>query len=118
MILTMRDEATKKKTDIPGKCAKCGLAVYEALFTLDDAYNVWAGKCPSCGAINLLALSGLRGYSSSGMELVLPTVCEVADPHNRLPPDSPSTPCSGDHPGGMIHGSVAGELMHQLKQTP
>lgn len=116
LILTMR--TTKTRDDIPGKCAKCAVTVYERLVTLDDAYNVWAGKCPACGAINLLALSGLRGYSSSGMELVLPTACEVADPHNGLPADTPSTACTGDHPDGMIHGSIAGELMHRLRETP
>lgn len=116
LILTMR--ATKRREDIPGKCAKCATTVYEALFTLDDAYNVWAGKCPACGAINLLGLTSLRGYSSSGMDLVLPTACEVADPANGLPADTPATPCSGHGPGQMIHGTIAGELQHQLRQTP
>lgn len=116
LVLEMR--SAKKSGDIAGTCAKCGATVYEALGTLDDAYNVWAGRCPSCRAINLLALTGMRGYSSSGMNLVLPTACEVADPHNNLPADTPATPCAGKHPDGMIHGSISGEIAHRLTQQP
>lgn len=97
---------------VPGSCANCAKLVFEDLFSLDDAYNVWAGECPHCGAINLLSLHhGLRGYSSSEMHLVLPTDEERKE--NGLPPNCPT---SG--PGGppTIHGSVSGEIAHQLTE--
>lgn len=100
---------------ISGQCAKCEKTVWEALFTLDDAYNVWSGKCPYCGAINLLSVNhGLRGYSSSGMHLVLPTDEEKADPHNELPEDCPTSGPCGHKPN--IHGSPLGEFLHQFKK--
>lgn len=98
---------------IAGVCAHCGKAVWESLFTLDDCYNVWAGKCPHCGAINLLAMTGLRGYSSSGMELVLPHDEEKAA--NNMPEDCPTAGPRGEEP--TMHGSILGELSHQLIQN-
>ena len=98
---------------IPGTCAGCQRPVYESLTLLDDAYNVWAGRCPHCSAINLLALTSLRGYSSSGMDLVLP-MDEERDA-NGLPADCP-TQGSGGEP--TVHGTLAGELYHQLTRPP
>ena len=34
---------------IKGNCANCKKEVWESMLTLDDAYNVWLGKCPWCG---------------------------------------------------------------------
>jgi hypothetical protein len=95
---------------LPGKCAKCEKPVYEADATLSDAYNVWAGECPHCGALNFLALTGLRGYSSAGMDLVLPT--EEERIANNLPEGTPTSGRSG-RPADL-HGSVAGEIYHKL----
>lgn len=95
---------------VPGKCAKCGGTVHESLALLDDAYNVWAGKCPHCKAINLLGLTSLRGYSSGGMDLVLPT--DEEKEANQMPADCPTSGPSGK-PADM-HGTVAGEIYHQL----
>lgn len=94
---------------IKGQCAKCAADVYEQLWLLDDAYNVWMGKCPHCGALNYLAMTGLRGYSSGGMSLVLPTDEEVIA--NGLPAD---TPTQGSKGPATSHGTVAGEFMHKL----
>ena len=69
---------------VPGKCAKCGGEVFEAVVTLDDCYNVWAGICPHCKATNLLSTEHGRGYDSRQMYLVLPTAEEV-----RLNPELP-----------------------------
>lgn len=94
-----------------GNCAHCKVEVYESLWLLDDAYNVWMGRCPSCKALNYLSMNhGLRGYTSGRMWLVLPTAEEIAA--NNLPPD---TITSG--PSGKLadcHGSPAGELAHRL----
>ena len=96
--------------DVPGKCAKCGLPVYEALCILDDAYNVWLGRCPECKALNYLGMQGLRGYDSRGMTLVLPT--DEERDANGLPPDTPTSgPCG--KPANQ-HGSILGELAHKL----
>lgn len=73
-----------RRGDVAGRCAHCGVVVYESLFALDDAYAVWAGRCPACNAINLLGTNG-RGYTSSSMDLVLPTA-EERD-KNGLPAD-------------------------------
>jgi hypothetical protein len=117
MICEMKRERDPRFASIQGACAKCEQIVYESEFTLDDAYNVWAGKCPHCGAINLLSLNhGLRGYSSQGMHLVLPTI-EERDA-NGLPGDCP---CSGSGGEPTWHGSVSGEICHRLmneKQLP
>ena len=96
--------------DTPGKCAKCGGEVWESLATLDDAYNVWAGICPHCKAINLLSMNfGIRGYCSSKMELVLPT--DEEKKANEMPADCPTSGPSG--PADM-HGSNLGELCHKI----
>lgn len=98
---------------VHGACAKCGEQVYESLFLLDDAYNVWMGRCPHCGALNYLSMNhGLRGYSSQGMFLVLPTDEEAAA--NKLPA---GTPTQGSKGPATAHGSPSGELLHQLRLT-
>lgn len=107
LINTMRVAAAPGL--IPGACAKCSKPVYESLALLDDAYNVWLGKCPHCGALNFLGFNSLRGYSSTGMTLVLPT--DEERDANGLPAD---TPTRGSRGPATAHGSVAGELMHQL----
>lgn len=95
---------------ISGKCAHCAKEVWEELWILDDAYNVWMGKCPHCGALNYLSMChGLRGYSSAGMHLVLPTDEEKLA--NSLPADCPSRGSDGP---ATAHSSPAGELMHLL----
>lgn len=95
---------------VPGQCAACAGQVFESLFLLDDAYNVWVGRCPHCKALNFLALNGMRGYSSAGMELALPTDEEKAS--NSLPGDCPT---SGPGKGPFIHGSHLGEILHKLR---
>jgi hypothetical protein len=112
MYFELKKQPTRKRhgQDVPGNCAKCGERVYESMFTLDDAYNVWAGKCPHCGAINRLGLTGLRGYSSQGMDLVLPTDEEKAA--NDMPADCPT---SGSRGPATQHGSNLGELAHRLR---
>jgi len=98
---------------IPGQCANCRKLVYESLSTLDDCYNVWAGRCPFCKAVNLLSMKhGLRGYSSQGMHLVLPT--DEEKEANQLPAECPT---SG--PAGVpadLHGSPLGEITHRLRE--
>lgn len=108
MILSTMHKAARDGL-IPGRCAHCRECVFESLALLDDAYNVWCGKCPHCGALNYLGLNSLRGYSSAGMSLVLPTDEEKIA--NNLPADCPSR---GSHGPASAHGSVAGELLHQL----
>lgn len=85
------------KGNVSGECANCHRPVHEHLFTLDDCYGVYRGKCPHCGAINLLDCKGsLRGYTSRRMTLCLPTDCEIK--MNKWP-DSPHTicGCEGKH---------------------
>ena len=86
---------------IPGACANCGNGVHESLSTLDDTYNVWAGRCPHCGAINLL---------STSMDLVLPYDEEVEP--NGLPAGTPTRGASGV--AATMHGSPLGEFLHKL----
>jgi hypothetical protein len=106
----MRTSPQPDERYVAGKCAKCSKDVYESLWLLDDAYNVWMGKCPHCAALNFLGMTGLRGYSSSGMSLVLPTYEEAAA--NNLPADTPTSgPCG--KPADQ-HGTIAGELQHRL----
>ncbi len=94
-----------------GECANCKAEVYEDQWLLDDAYNVWMGRCPSCKALNYLSMShGLRGYTSGRMWLVLPTAEEIAA--NNLPPDTITSGPSGK-PADQ-HGSPSGELCHRL----
>jgi hypothetical protein len=99
-----------KANDVEGHCAKCTGTVYERLWILDDAYNVWIGKCPYCGALNYLGLVGLRGYSSKAMTLVLPT--DEEREANGLPPDTPTSGHCG-RPADF-HGTIAGELQHRI----
>jgi phage FluMu protein Com len=111
IICDMR-AAKKHRDDIPGECANCKAQVFESLLTLDDAYNVWLGKCPHCKALNFLSMNhGLRGYSSGGMHLVLPTDEEVAS--NGLPADTITTGKGGP---ATSHGSPLGELCHRLTE--
>lgn len=58
---------------------------------------------------NMLALTSLRGYSAAGMDLVLPT--DEERDANELPAD---TPTRGSHGPATVHGTVAGEIYHQL----
>lgn len=98
---------------IGGACANCKATVYESLWLLDDAYNVWMGKCPGCKALNYLSMNhGLRGYSSGGMHLVLPTAEEIAA--NDLPTDTITSGVSGQP--ADAHGSPSGELCHRLRE--
>lgn len=117
IISTMRAVAPAQPRWVKGSCAGCRKDVWESLAMLDDAYNVWLGKCPHCGALNFLGLTSLRGYSSARMDLVLPTEEEKAE--NKLPADCPTRP-SPPHVAGkpMIHGTIAGELCHRLAQEP
>jgi hypothetical protein len=95
---------------IAGSCAHCGKSVFEQLSTLDDAYNVFIGKCPHCQALNYLSMShGLRGYSSTGMFLALPTPEEART--NELPEGIPLAPPAG--PADQ-HGTPLGEILHRL----
>jgi hypothetical protein len=66
----------RTRPSVAGTCANCGQQVFESAAILDDCYNVWAGKCPHCSAINLLSVNhGFRGR----MFLVLPTDEERAN---------------------------------------
>lgn len=68
------------RDDLPGTCAHCGAEVYERLYRLDDCFAIYAGKCPKCGALNVLDPTGsqtMRGYGSTGMHLCLPTPMET-----------------------------------------
>ena len=113
MSLIMDMKKTKTGDVIPGKCANCRQEVFESLATLDDTYNVWLGRCPHCRALNFLALEGLRGYGSGGMELVLPT--EEEKESNDLPADCPTS--GKANASANIHGSNLGELCHQIGVT-
>jgi hypothetical protein len=112
MIIFKLDKNKSRTHDTGGTCASCKQPVWESQLTLDDCYNVWAGECPYCQAINLLALTSLRGYSSAGMDLVLPTDEEIEANEllkgKRIP--------SQGHTGkpADIHGTVAGEIYHIL----
>ncbi|RJQ10636.1 MAG: hypothetical protein C4551_02385 [Bacillota bacterium] len=89
LTLTMEREPGPDR--VAGSCAACGKAVFEDLRVLDDAYNVYWGVCPHCGAANALDMSGRhggRGYSSQGMHLVLPTKEEAI--MNGLPAEWPT----------------------------
>ena len=109
-----RDMQSKPSTGtIPGECANCHKTVYEQMWILDDAYNVWKGVCPHCGAWNFLSTThGLRGYASGGMHLVLPTKSEQES--NGLPDGIPLADWDG--PADM-HGSPAGEILHRLRKN-
>ena len=97
---------------VKGSCAHCLAEVYEQLCVLDDAYNVWMGRCPTCKALNYLSMNhGLRGYSSGGMHLVLPTAEEIVA--NGLPADTITSGISGKP--ADAHGTPAGEMQHRLR---
>lgn len=92
IISTMKTVASTRPKMVPETCAKCGKQAWESLALLDDAYAVWIGKCPHCGAHNLLDFSkGGRGYHSGGMALTLPTKDEIEQ--NGWPEDWPT--CDG-----------------------
>ena len=98
---------------IKGTCPNqpCGKDVYESLVMLDDAYNVWVGKCPHCDARAFLSMThGLRGYGAGGMHLVLPT--DEERDSNTLPKDCPTRGSKGP---ADWHGTVAGELQHRIR---
>ena len=90
MIINQMKTSKRSNYDIPGRCANCKKTVYENTYLLDDAYAVWLGKCPHCGALNFLDFTkGARGYSSAEMSLVLPTQEEKKE--NKLPEDCPTS---------------------------
>ena len=98
---------------VKGNCAHCKAEVYEDLWLLDDAYNVWMGRCPACKALNYLSMTyGLRGYDRARMELVLPT--EEEREANGLPADIPTSGKCG-RPADQ-HGTPAGEIQHRLRE--
>ncbi|MFQ5769691.1 MAG: hypothetical protein ACE5HX_04085 [bacterium] len=106
LIIEMRKKGNQ--TDISGKCANCLNEVWESLLTLDDAYNIWIGKCPYCQALNFLSTKhGLRGYSSTGMFLELPYLEEIEA--NKLPTNIPNQGPKGKP--ATMHGSNLGELL-------
>ena len=114
LLMTLHAAAAEVSDPIPGECAHCRRAVWEDLWTLDDANNVWAGQCPYCGAINLLSMQfGLRGYDSSRMALVLPTTEEIEA--NGLPPDTPT--CGPAGVPAVRYGSCLAEITHRLADT-
>jgi hypothetical protein len=97
---------------ISGICEACYRRIWESLATLDDAYNVWAGKCPYCGAINFLSMNhGLRGYNSREMFLTLPYDEEAKA--NNLPEGTP-TKGPGGKPAYNI-GTNAGAIQMKLR---
>lgn len=102
-------QASARQGYISGVCAKCAAAVWESLALLDDAYNVWVGLCPHCGAANLLGMNSLRGYSSAGMDLVLPTDEEITQ--NNWPKEWPTR---GSHGPATAHGTLVSEIYHRL----
>jgi len=104
---------TSGRDRVKGNCAHCKAEVYEDLWLLDDAYNVWMGRCPICKALNYLSMNfGLRGYSSAEMRLVLPT--EEEKVANNLPPDTITSGACGK-PADQ-HGSPVGEIQHRLRE--
>jgi len=79
--------------DVIGECANCQKVVREHLFTLDDCYGVYRGRCPHCNAVNLLdRRKSMRGYTSREMFLVLPTDHEVKK--NKWEADIPVRQCT------------------------
>lgn len=84
------------KGDIIGCCANCNNIVREYEGTLNDCYAVYRGKCPHCGAINLLHCQkgAIRGYTSKEIFLELPTDHEIL--LNKWP-DSPHIKCKCNH---------------------
>jgi hypothetical protein len=111
MIIITLSKIKTARFDTKGICANCKCELWESQLTLDDCYNVWAGECPSCSAINLLSLTSLRGYSSQGMDLVLPTDEEVES--NEILKGK-SIPTQGSKGPANIHGTISGEISHVL----
>jgi hypothetical protein len=111
MIIVKLSKNKDQRHDIKGVCANCNQDVFESQFILDDCYNVWAGECPHCNAINLLSMNSLRGYSSSGMDLVLPTDEEI-DANESL--QGKGIPTQGSKGPANFHGTVSGEVAHIL----
>lgn len=113
MLISDLKKTAGSVQSVSGECAKCQRLVYELTWLLDDAYNVWIGKCPYCGSLNYLSTAhGLRGYDSGGMHLVLPTDEEAKA--NDLPEGTPTSgPCG--RPADM-HGSPLGEICHKIRE--
>ncbi len=85
---------SRRPEEVRGECANCGIIVFESIFTLDDAYAVWLGRCPKCGALNFLDQTGkhgLRGYGFGQLFLVLPCIHEQK--MNDLPAGIPLRQC-------------------------
>jgi hypothetical protein len=105
---------------VQGQCAKCYGVVWESLWILDDAFNAYAGRCPHCGAINLLSMDKtLRGYDMNHVWLVLPTDEEAEA--NKLHEAAqrrglPRAPTRG--PGGPVEpiGTLAGAIARRLME--
>lgn len=113
MILSKLSKIKDNSSDTKGTCAGCSKEVFESQALLDDCYNVWAGECPHCEAVNLLSMSSLRGYSSTGMDLVLPTEEEM-DSNELLTQRKGKIPTQGSKGPAIYHGTQSGELCHQL----
>lgn len=112
IISTMKTAPTRGL--IRGTCPNppCGKEVFESVWILDDAYNVWAGKCPHCKALCYLSMThGLRGYGLGGMHLVLPT--DEERDANNLPKDIPTQGSKGP---ADFHGTQAGEIAHRISE--
>lgn len=113
--MTMIFELAHQRRDgrmrmIEGICAKCGSVVFESEFILSDTYNVWAGRCWNCRAINFLSLNhGLRGYDSRKMYLVLPT--DEEKKANNLPDDCPT--CGSRGPA-TASGSPLNQFLEKI----
>lgn len=112
MIISKLSKAKTQYMDTKGTCAHCKQDVWESQFTLDDCYNVWAGECPHCNAINFLALTSMRGYSSQGMDLVLPFDEEIEANETLKGKNIPTQGKNGKP--ATIHGTVSGEMAHIL----
>ena len=112
LIRNMHEAAATGR--VPGECAKCAKPVFEELWLLDDAYNVWMGRCPHCAALNYLSMThGLRGYTEKQMHLVLPTDEEVAD--NHLPAGTPTRgPGGKTAPLGSLESVIRDAISKEL----
>lgn len=77
--------------DMMGECANCHKVCREHSAIIDDCYAVYRGRCPYCNALNLLDNEKGRGYSGTGMHLVLPTDHEIR--MNDWETDVPTRKC-------------------------